>query len=320
MVKPTFLGIGAQKCASTWIYEILNDHPEISVSNTKELDFFSHHYNRGYTWYERHFNKAGIARAIGEVSPSYFCDPSAPDRVEAYVPSIKMVLILRDPVQRAFSNHLHEIRKGHFVGEDLRFEAGLASNPMYLFQSRYGTHLANWLRVFPKDRLLLLVQEDILADPLAEVRRLYAFLGVDPGYRSPLLFRRSHESVGARSLALYKAWRAVGDFGRRRGLGDLVESVKKLPPVAATMTANRRDLRTQIPGMQPETEQALQRELASELMTLADLVGRHDWPWSTWHAAMAMSVERTCDVIDLRPPGERFGFRRRQRLKPTWVL
>jgi hypothetical protein len=302
LVKPTFLGIGAQKCASTWVHKILDDHPEIFVSDPKELDFFSHNYDRGYLWYERHFSKAGTARAVGEVSPSYFCDPSAPDRVERYHPETKIVLILRDPVQRAFSNHLHEIRKGHFTGEDLRFEVGLASNPMYLFQSRYGTQLANWLRVIPKDRLLLLVQEDILADPVAQARRLYSFLGVDPDHRSPLLFRRSHESVGARSLALFRAWRAVGDFGRRHGLGDLVEGVKKLPPVAAVMAANRRDLRREIPGMHPETERALQQELASELIALADLVGRYDWPWPTWHAAKTMAKGRSGDVIDLRPP------------------
>jgi hypothetical protein len=298
MVKPTFLGIGAQKCASTWIHTVLDDHPDIFVSAPKELDFFSHRYDRGYGWYERHFSAAGSARAIGEVSPSYLCDPSVPDRVARYDPAIKIVLALRDPVQRAFSNHLHEIRKGHFAGDDLRFEAGLATNPMYLIQSRYGTHAASWLGVFPKDRLLILVQEEILADPAAQARRLYAFLGVDPDHRSTLLFRRSNESVGARSQALFRAWRAAGDFGRRHGLGGLVEGLKKLPPVAAAMAANRRDLRAEIPAMLPETEQSLQRELAAELLALSDFVGRHDWPWPTWHAAQAAASR--CDVLELR--------------------
>jgi hypothetical protein len=292
MVKPTFLGIGAQKCASSWIHRVLDDHPEVFASDPKELDFFTHYFNRGYTWYERYFNQAAGAKAIGEVSPSYFCDPSAPDRVERYSPGIKIVLTLRDPVQRAFSNHLHEIRKGHFIGEDLRFEAGLESNPMYLLQSRYGTHLANWLRVFPKDRVLLLLQEEIQVDPVAQARRLYSFLGVDPDHQSRFLFRRSHESVGARNPALFRVWRAVGDFGRRRGLGTLVDGIKQLPPVAAIMAANRRDLRAEILNMRPETEQALQRELASELLALAELVGRYDWPWPTWRATLAVITEQ----------------------------
>jgi hypothetical protein len=291
MVAPTFLGIGAQKCASSWIRNVLDDHPEVFVSQPREVDFFSHHYNRGYTWYERHFDQAGDAKAIGEISPSYFCDPSAPERVEQYMPGVKIVLALRDPIQRAFSNHLHEIRKGHFTGDDLRFEAGLESNPMYLLQSRYGTHVANWLRVVPKNRLLLLLQEDIQRDPLTQARRLYSFLDVKPGHQSALLFRRSHESVAVRHPAFFKAWRIVGEFGRRHGLGNVVEGVKKLPPVMAIMAANRRDLRTEVPSMRPETEHALQRELASELIGLADLLERHDWPWPTWHAIRAVAAE-----------------------------
>ena len=65
MVKPTFLGIGAQKCASSWIRNVLHDHPEVFVSHPREVDFFSYHYNRGYTWYERHFEAATKLRLKG---------------------------------------------------------------------------------------------------------------------------------------------------------------------------------------------------------------------------------------------------------------
>ena len=83
-MQPNFLGLGAQKCASSWIHKILEDHPDVFVSQPKELDFFTNYFNRGYTWYERHFNGAGSAKAIGEVSPSYFCDPLAPERIRRY--------------------------------------------------------------------------------------------------------------------------------------------------------------------------------------------------------------------------------------------
>lgn len=292
MIKPTFICLGGQKCASTWIRKILEDHPEVFVSNPREVDFFSHYFHFGYSWYARHFDDAGSAKAIGEVSPSYFCDPLAPERVHQHQPDVKLILVLRDPIRRAFSNHLHEIRLGHFHGDDLRFEAGLENNPMYLFQSRYGTHLASWLKIFPMSQLLLLLQEEVQADPAAEARRLYRFLNVDPDHQSEFLHRRSHESVGARYPALFRAWRTVGDFGRRRGLGAVVEAIKRQPPVAAIMAANRVDLRTEIPHMRPETEQALQRELAAELFTLAELTGRTDWPWPTWRAAQAMKEGR----------------------------
>jgi hypothetical protein len=291
MVKPTFLGIGAQKCASSWIRNVLHDHPEVFVSHPREVDFFSYHYNRGYSWYERHFDSAGSAKAIGEISPSYFCDPLAPVWVRECQRDVKLILTLRDPIARAFSNHLHEIRMGHFRGTDLRFEAGLESNPMYLFQSRYGTHLANWLKAFPKEQMLVLVQEEIQANAVAQARRLYSFLDVDPAYQSKFLFRRSHESVGAHRPALFRAWRVVGEFGRRHGLGNLVEGVKKFPPIAAIMAANRRDLRTEVPAMHAATRQALAHDLAPELLILAELLDRHDWPWPTWHAIRAAATE-----------------------------
>ena len=287
MVQPNFIGLGAQKCASSWIHMVLEDHPEVFVSQPKELDFFTHHFNRGYSWYEHFFVAAGTAQAIGEVSPSYFCDPLAPQRVHQYNPEIKLILALRDPVRRAFSNHLHEIRKGHFFGADLRFEAGLASNPMYLFQSRYGAHLDQWLKVFPQDQLLVVFQEEVQSDPSREARRIYEFLGVDADHQSAHLFDRVHESVGARHPALFRAWRSIGDLGRRWGFGTLVEALKRIWPIAAIMAANRRDLRAEIPKMRAETEQALQQELAADLVHLARLLGRDDLPWPSWQAVVA---------------------------------
>ena len=90
---------------------------------------------------------------------------------------------------------------------------------MYLLQSRYGAHLDNWLNVFPQDQLLVVLQEDVQTDPRGQARRIYAFLGVDPDHQSAHLFDRVHESVGARHPALFKAWRSIGDLGRRWGLG-----------------------------------------------------------------------------------------------------
>jgi hypothetical protein len=74
-----------------------------------------------------------------------------------------------------------------------------------------------------------------------------------------------------------------------------MDGSKRLWPIAAIMAANRRDLRVEIPKIQPDTEQALQRELAPELARLAELVGRYEWPWPTWRAAKAMAEERSDD-------------------------
>ncbi|MEO0913269.1 MAG: sulfotransferase, partial [Pseudomonadota bacterium] len=110
-MKPTLIGIGAQKCASSWAHTALGAHPDITGSDPKEIDYFSYYFDRGHAWYEAHFPE-GTAHRF-EISPSYFHDPRAPERLAAYAPEAKILVLLRDPVERAFSNHLHEVAKGH---------------------------------------------------------------------------------------------------------------------------------------------------------------------------------------------------------------
>ena len=121
--KINFLVIGAQKCASTWIYDILRDHRQVLLSERKELDFFSYHYERGFQWYERQFGPPNGWLAVGEISPSYFHEPAVPARLGEYLPEAKIIVSLRDPVERALSHHRHAVRVGDVVGDDLSFEA-----------------------------------------------------------------------------------------------------------------------------------------------------------------------------------------------------
>ena len=145
-MKVNFIGIGAQKCASTWVHRILYDHPEVAIYLGKEIDFFSNDYVLGYQWYEKQLGDVSSSvKAMGEISPSYFADSDTPNRVFLYNPDMKIVLSLRDPIERAYSNHLHQIRIGYFAGQDLDFDKGMKNNPMYLEQSRYAQHLARWL-------------------------------------------------------------------------------------------------------------------------------------------------------------------------------
>lgn len=180
-IRPTFIGIGAQKCASSWLHRIAACHPQVGVSAEKEVDFFSYRFDHGYQWYEDRFRHCADRGAVGETSPSYFCDPRAPMRVRRYNPCARIIVSLRDPVERALSNHRHEVRVGHVRG-DLRFSTGLDNNPMYIDQGRYATHLRRWFRHFRPEQLLVVLMEDIVRDPLAVSRTVYRFMGVDPAF------------------------------------------------------------------------------------------------------------------------------------------
>lgn len=280
--KPTFLGVGAQKCASTWIHRILESHREVSVSDPKELDFFSCHFDRGYDWYERHF--LGACEAAGESSPSYFYNQAAVERARSYNPEFRIIVALRDPIERMYSNHLHEVRKGHVPGPDLSFEQAMARNPMYLHQSLYARHLKMWLDAFGAEKVLVLLQEEIAGDPRAQAARLCAFLGVEAALDSEFFDRRANESVVYRNPAVGAIYGALGPAARAIGLGGAVRWAKKTEGVSAIWSLAKENLRDRVPPMRPETVEALRAELAGEMTGLAGLLGVERLPWTNWSA------------------------------------
>lgn len=280
---PTFIGIGAQKSATTWVHAVLADHPAVVMPAQKEIDFFSYHFLRGYEWYRGHFAAAAGAVA-GEISPSYLCSLEAPPRVHAYDPAMRLIVVLRDPIVRAFSNHVHEIRKGHYRAADLSFEAGLAQNPMYLEQSRYGKHLSRWREWFAPQSMLILFQEEIAAQPAQAVRNLYGFVGVDPGHKTALAGSRMHENIGYRSETVKTGLRAMGRLARRVGLERLVEMGKDAPLLGTIYRRNRRDFRREVPPMHPDIRQRLLDHLADDIRLLSQLLDGRDLPWPAWRA------------------------------------
>lgn len=279
--KPSFIGIGAQKCASTWIYQVLLDHPNVRLSSQKEIDFFSYKYDHGLQWYQNFFLDLNRGLIGGEISPSYFHYYDAPKRAAAYNPSFKIIVTLRDPVDRAFSNHLHEIRVGHYVGPDLSFEAGIKNNPMYLEQSRYFTHIKKWLEFFPKEHFLFLLQEEIKKDPEKQARVLYEFLGIDSEHQSLFLQRQANVSYSEKMKGVDGLLRKMGWLGRRLGGRNMIEALKKNSRVVRLREANRRHLSQVVPAMAPATEERLRKMFSEEVREIAKLLGRDNLPWKT---------------------------------------
>src|SRR5947209_8592328 len=119
---PNFLILGAQKAGTTALYAYLRWHPEITGPSFKEVSFFDRHYARGERWYRAHF-PARRRPFVGEASPSYLFHPLVPERVARLLPDARLVAILRNPVDRAFSHYQHEVSLGR---EPLSFEEAVA--------------------------------------------------------------------------------------------------------------------------------------------------------------------------------------------------
>ena len=121
---PDFIMIGGMKCGTTSLFQYLQQHPGVSRVYVEEVHFFDLHYGRGLNWYRAHFPVKGKGEATicGDDSPYYIFHPLVPARVREDVPGAKLIALLRNPVDRAYSHYHHELRRGR---EDLSFEKAL---------------------------------------------------------------------------------------------------------------------------------------------------------------------------------------------------
>jgi hypothetical protein len=255
------------------LYDILSDHPDVCLSKEKEIDFFSYHFDFGHQWYEQQFPNQSDYLAVGEVSPSYFHGEEVPARVRDYDEAMRLIVFLRDPVQRAISNHKHEVRTGHLSGKDLSFEFGLQNNPQYLDQGCYATHLQRWLDFFPREQILVVLFDEIIADGASVARRIYQFLDIDVAHISAALEERSNPSYVNRSGSLEQGKNTIRTILRALQLGGIWEFFGKLGLRSAYRSVNRLDPGAVIPPLQSQTLDFLQEYFVDEINRLEGLAG-----------------------------------------------
>lgn len=207
---PNLIVIGAMKCGTTALHRCLDLHPDIAMSEPKELNFFcgpkrpsgegersrwlAGNWHRGVGWYAAQFRPAPVR---GEASPGYTSPsfPEAAERMARVVPEARLVYAVRDPVGRAVSQYLHHSSEGaekRPIGEAL-----LDPESQYLGRSRYYARLEPFLARFPRERIFICSQEDLSARCRRTLRELYRFAGVDDSFWSPALEAPRHAPRGA---------------------------------------------------------------------------------------------------------------------------
>tara|TARA_A100001037_G_scaffold76055_1_gene68196 strand:+ start:10079 stop:10924 length:846 start_codon:yes stop_codon:yes gene_type:complete len=278
-MKMDFIGIGAQKCASTWISTVLRAHPDIAMPAEEPLDFFSYRFENGYRWYEAEVASVSGKACRGEMSQSYFHEPGVVERVREYRDDIKIVVSLRDPVERALSQHRHLVRLGAVPSADLSFETALATNPTYREQGLYFRHLSRWLEVFRQDQVHITLMEDIRKDPDHVARSLYRFLGVNEDYVPQDLHEKRNESYVARSRATHRVMRGLSRTIRSVGGETVWRSLGGAGFRRLYRNLNHRPVTDLVPDPNPATLAELRAFYATDLGQLGALLQRDVTNW-----------------------------------------
>ena len=200
---PDFLIIGAQKCGTTSLYNYLIQHPQIVPALQKEVHFFDLNFDKGLDWYQSQFQPLDSHNHLitGEASPYYIFHPLVPERVHQLFPKVKLIVLLRNPVERAISHYYHEVRLGYetmgleeaIASESTRLrgevEKIIADGNYYSFNHQHYTYLSRgiyfdqlhtWMKFFPPEQFLIILSEDLFINPDRILNQVFDFLELPP--------------------------------------------------------------------------------------------------------------------------------------------
>lgn len=284
-----FLILGAEKSGTTWLADMLRQHPQVFIPPEKELFYFNErffespelpNYNatQPLSWYLAHFDAARPGQLRGEASPAYLWDQAAPARIAAHNPRIRLIALLRDPAERAFSQYLYYIQRG--VSGRMTFEQALERRPDLLTRGLYAQQLQRYLDLFPREQLHIAFYDDLRSDNRAFLGTVQAFLGIPPHF--PENMDAASNVTGAPRFPLLNraiAWvryplrkynpQAVMRLVRRSGLARLQERIR---------LANTRPL-AERPSIDPGTRRRLHEYFREDIRALERLTGRDLRAW-----------------------------------------
>ena len=201
-MEPSYLVVGTKRGGSTSASHWIAKHPQVAPCRTRKgTHYFDVNFDRGERWFRSGFERPRPEWKItGEASPYYMFHPLAPSRIAATLPAVRLIVVLREPVARAWSHHQYEVARG---AEDLPFEIALdresqrldgeeerlAADPSYqsfehrhhsyLARGHYAEQLHRLLDLFPRDQLLVIQSEKLFADPPGQLNRVWDFLGLE---------------------------------------------------------------------------------------------------------------------------------------------
>ncbi len=291
MTMPNFFIIGAMKSGTTALYYYLEQHPQIYMSPVKEPDFFCSGGREGWDDasvphlgdYQNLFKGVTDEKAVGEASHCYLYEPQAVARIQQHLPDAKLVAILRNPVDRAYSHFLHMVRNGtepltDFVQALREEETGAYQNRSpqdYVGRGRYYAQLKRYFDAFDRKQLKVYLYEDLTNAPIDTLQDTFRFLGVDDSFVPDVSLRRN--------VSGYPRYKALDKILSRPS--SVKDALKVYLPARLRWRLSRAfdDLKTRNlvkpPAVEPESRRRLRSFYREDILKVQDLIHRDLSGW-----------------------------------------
>lgn len=191
---PSFICIGAMKCGTSSLHRYLGEHPEVIMSNPKETDFFLERNDKSLEWYRKCFK--GKAKKYGEISPNYTKYPlfkGVPNRVHKVLPDVKLIYLVRDPVERAISNYVHNwarMRVSSSIDENFQ----PVEKCQHITNSRYFYQIRRYLKKFPRKNIRIFQSENLRKNRQSVMKKIFEFINVKKSYECKGFEEEYHKS------------------------------------------------------------------------------------------------------------------------------
>ncbi|MGH3086090.1 MAG: sulfotransferase family protein [Rubrobacteraceae bacterium] len=306
MTMPNFLIIGAAKCGTTALYHYLDQHPEIYMSPEKEPRFFAlegeipdfrgpaddRGINRcrftNITAYRELFRGVSGEKAAGEASTLYLYSPKAPERISHHVPDAKLIAVLRNPVDRAYSAFLFMLRDsreplsdfGRALAEE---ERRIAENwgPEYHYRRRgfYHSQLKRYYERFGGDQIKVYLYDELNSDPAGVVRDIFRFLGVDDAFEPDMSSRHNVSGVPQSRVlqSLYLSLRKSSPA--KSALKALIPEKPRRKMYRRVLSGVQKRNLGKAPPLSPETREELIEAYREDIIKTQDLIGKDLSGW-----------------------------------------
>ena len=274
--KVDFFLAGFQKCATSWIYECLKDHPDVFVPSIDATHFFTINHDRGGDWYHSFYSEYGGEKAVGDTTPTYAKSSLAARRIKAYNEEAKVIFSLRNPIDRAFSHYWHEKKKEKikFSFDEAAGHRGVGNHDLFdnwIKTGFYDLHIDKYAELLDEDNMLIVLFDDLKEAPSNFISSIYEFIGVDPSHKPDVLNTRVNS-----------AWHRLFGVGRfkEEARDILLRPVKAISNTAAARMRNYLHVQSEYErGMSSETRARLQSIYRPHIAALEDRLDRSLESW-----------------------------------------